>query len=85
MLNIISISQLTSIIEITPMNVKFSYCINSRMVNSIDQYLPVFSSICRYLRVNTNVPLAWKILIFAGILPALIIKVSVDATTCYID
>ena len=29
------------------------YCINSRMVNSIDQYLPVFSSICRYLPVNT--------------------------------
>ena len=29
------------------------YCINSKVVNSFDQYLPVFSSICRYLPVNT--------------------------------
>ena len=36
---------MTSITEITPMNAECSYCINSRVVNSIDQYLPVFAGI----------------------------------------
>ena len=29
------------------------YYINSRVVNSINPYLPIFSGICQYLPVNT--------------------------------